>query len=63
MSADKAMRLYLKRMSTSDMSESKGGPAYRHSLGDGPVDLADASYTIRPLVVCLSSRITGWCGK
>ena len=45
------------------MSESKGGPACRHSLRDGPVDLADASYTIRTLVVYLSSHITGWCGK
>ena len=34
-----------------------------NSLRDGPEDLADASYTIHTLVVCLSLRITGWCGR
>lgn len=36
---------------------------YRHSLRDAPVDLADESYKVRTLVVCLSLRITEWCGR
>ena len=58
MSATNAIGWILNLMRMSRMSGVRCGPAYRQSFNAGPFPLADALYTMRSLVVNLSSLTT-----
>ena len=58
MSATNAIGWSLNLMRMPRMSEVRGGPVCRQSFNAGPVSLADGLYTMRSLVVDLSSLTT-----
>ena len=58
MSATNAIGWTLNLMRMFRMSGARGGPVWRQSFNAGPFSLADALYTMRSLVVDLSSLTT-----